>query len=52
MDNLYCFSYSDNHDIISMKLYDMDKIEDGEGKEQEDFTKIIPHAKNAAVYRG
>ena len=45
-----CF-YSDNHDILSMKLFDLDK--DGEANEnQEEIANIVPRAIKAAAYRG
>lgn len=45
-----CF-YADNHDILSMKLFDLDK--DGEPHEnQEETANIVPRAIKAAAYRG
>ena len=45
-----CF-YADNHDILSMKLFDLDK--DGEPPEnQEETANIVPRAIKAAAYRG
>lgn len=48
---LYLFVFSDNHDIISMKFYELD-AEEEEGGEGEDYSKIVPRAQDAEGERG
>ena len=49
--SLDVFFSLDNHDILSMKLYDLDN-ENIDGPSQEETAKIVPRALKAAAYRG
>ena len=43
--------FTDNHDIISMKLYEID-VPVPEGKKEEDRSEIVPFASAAEPFRG
>ena len=49
-----CLSPLDNHDIISMKLYELDSSDPAADEEEgdQDYTQITPKASNAAPHRG
>lgn len=43
--------FTDNHDIISMKLYEID-VPVSDEKKEEDRTEIVPFASGAEPFRG
>lgn len=43
--------FTDNHDIISMKFYEID-VPVSDGKKEEDRSQIVPFASAAEPFRG